>query len=153
MIRNRTIPEGYTHQVFLSSLALPLTSAAGSRHSAKPSFVLDAFGNENRILVLSGVKIAILHSVLQDTAVQSWRTFSTDPARFAITSTSIARMGDEVWILDGVKWPIVMRQEYGGTRVMLAPAMVHESQDMAVSGVMFGRDWQGEWTREEINIA
>ncbi|KAH3906942.1 hypothetical protein HBI56_113140 [Parastagonospora nodorum] len=147
-----TIPEDPLHHAFLSALALPLTSAAGLQRAVNPFFLPDSHGNENRILVLSGVKIATLRAVLQDKTTQSWRTFSTDSERFTVTSTAIGRQGDEVWIFDGVKWPLLMRQEYGGTRVLLAPAMVHESQGMAVPGVMFGKDWEREWRREALQI-
>ncbi|EAT83176.1 hypothetical protein SNOG_08984 [Parastagonospora nodorum SN15] len=123
-----TIPEDPLHHAFLSALALPLTSAAGLQRAVNPFFLPDSHGNENRILVLS------------------------DSERFTVTSTAIGRQGDEVWIFDGVKWPLLMRQEYGGTRVLLAPAMVHESQGMAVPGVMFGKDWEREWRREALQI-
>jgi hypothetical protein len=61
-------------------------------------------------------------------------------------------MGDQVWILEGAKWPFVMRQERTGTMVILAPAMVYTSQDWTVSEVMFGRDWLEEWERERIYV-
>jgi len=87
-------------------------------------------------------------------ATQSWRTLSTDSTRFTVTSTTIARQHDEVWVLDSVKWPFVMRLEpgNGGARVLLAPAMVCEEPGMEISRVMFGKGWDEGWRREEARI-
>lgn len=148
---HRTIPHDPTHTDFLAALKLPPTSAAGLHSTPNISFLPDAYRNENRILVLAGVKIATLRAVLQDKAIQSWRTFATDSARFTVTSTTIGRQGDEVWVLDGAKWPFLMRQEAGGTRVLLAPAMVYESQGMGVSDVMFG-GLVGQGSKQEVHI-
>jgi hypothetical protein len=95
--------------------------------SGNMSFEADAFGNANRVLVVSGVCIAKLTDVLLDKVYKSWRTFATASTKYAVTTTSIARMGDEVWIVTGAKWPFVLRQEQSGMRILLAPAMLYET--------------------------
>ncbi|KAK1638032.1 heterokaryon incompatibility protein-domain-containing protein [Colletotrichum phormii] len=124
--------ENIERQKFIDALELPPTCCAGTSHGSKASlnFLKDRHGNERRVLDAAGTRVDILGSALDrgHDGFLPWKSFSSSDGQRVITTTSIAHFGDEVWVLDGMIWPVVLRKSSADdTTTLLAIAMVHEN--------------------------
>ncbi|EXF73210.1 hypothetical protein CFIO01_05570 [Colletotrichum fioriniae PJ7] len=130
---------------FINALELPPGCAAGGLVNGSPTFSADRFGNKKRVLQASGVRIDTLGRVFDGSqdGFQSWRSFAGSDGKKVITTTSIAHFGDEVWVLIGMSWPVVLRRSTSlATTTLLAIAMVRENG--LAHDIMFGRSELGE---------
>ncbi|KAK1708186.1 heterokaryon incompatibility protein-domain-containing protein [Colletotrichum acutatum] len=124
--------EDIERQKFIDALELPSACSAGTIHSSKASldFLEDRHGKESRVLVAAGTQVDVLGSAIGrgHDGFLPWKSFSSSDGRRVITTTSIAHFGDEVWVLDGMSWPVVLRRSStDGSTTLLAIAMVREN--------------------------
>ena len=132
-----TKEEDPTRSEFTSALNLPLNCNAGGVARDPPSFEPDIEGYPNRVLVLHGYKLDILGQPEKDT-YQKWRKFRGAGGESTIMTTNVASWGDEVWVLFGVKWPLVLRRQYENSRRRLLLAVAAVFEQNAFSPVMSG---------------
>ncbi|KXH43400.1 hypothetical protein CSAL01_05192 [Colletotrichum salicis] len=124
--------ENIERQKFVDALELPPTCSAGTSRGSKASlnFLKDRHGNERRVLDAAGTRVDILGSALDrgHNGFLPSKSFSSSDGQKVITTTRIAHFGDEVWVLDGMSWPVVLRRSSADdTTTLLAIAMVHEN--------------------------
>ncbi|KAF4773093.1 hypothetical protein HER10_EVM0002640 [Colletotrichum scovillei] len=124
--------EDTERQKFIDALELPPACTAGTTHSSKASldFLEDRHGNERRVLVAAGTQVDVLGSAIDrgDDGFLPWKSFSSSDGQRVITTTSIAHFGDEVWVLYGMSWPVVLRRSSADdSTTLLAIAMVREN--------------------------
>ncbi|KXH26592.1 hypothetical protein CSIM01_02893 [Colletotrichum simmondsii] len=133
--------EDIERQKFIDALELPPACSAGTIHSSKASldFLEDRHGNERRVLVAAGTQVDVLGSAIDrgHDGFLPWTSFSSSDGQRVITTTSIAHFEDEVWVLDGMSWPVVLRRSSADdSTTLLAIAMVRENGQP--HQVMFG---------------
>ncbi|KAK1457506.1 hypothetical protein CMEL01_15986 [Colletotrichum melonis] len=124
--------EDIERQKFIDALELPSACSAGTSQSSKATldFLEDRHGNERRVLVAAGTQVDILGSAIDrgHDGFLPWKSFSSSDSQRVITTTSIAHFGDEVWVLDGMSWPVVLRRSSAdNSTTLLAIAMVREN--------------------------
>ncbi|KAI3540077.1 hypothetical protein CSPX01_08532 [Colletotrichum filicis] len=124
--------EDIERQKFIDALELPFACSAGTSQSSKATldFLEDRHGNERRVLVAAGTQVDILGSAIDrgHDGFMPWKPFSSSDGQRVITTTSIAHFGDEVWVLDGMSWPVVLRRSSAdNSTTLLAIAMVREN--------------------------
>lgn len=131
--------EDVEREKFIHALSLPPNCAAGRSSAALTTFSADRFDNEGRVLEAQGIMITTLGTALeigQDT-FRRWVTFQSSDGFFQVTTTVIAHVGDEVWVLHGMKWPVVLRRSsVADTTTLLSIANVSENGQ--AHKVMFG---------------
>ncbi|KAK1479012.1 hypothetical protein CTAM01_14876 [Colletotrichum tamarilloi] len=124
--------EDIERQKFIDALELPSACSAGTSQSSKATldFLEDRHGNERRVLVAAGTQVDILGSAIDrgHDGFLPWKSFSSSDGQRVITTTSIAHFGDEVWVLDGMSWPVILRRSSAdNSTTLLAIAMVREN--------------------------
>ncbi|KAF0316690.1 heterokaryon incompatibility protein [Colletotrichum asianum] len=135
--------EVFQRDRFIKGLDLPPNSAAGKRLEKSMSFSADRFGNAGRVLEVAGTRIGKL-GMLVETGRDDfgpWRSFSGVETGSRIMTTNVAQPGDEVWVLHGMSWPVVLRRSsVADNTTFLAVAMMWEGerphQIMSGSGVV-----------------
>lgn len=126
---------------FLAALNLPRDCSAGSHAESTPAFEADSDGRPDRVLTMAGSRVDVLDGP-ETESYEGWCRFHTRTGKYTVMTTSTAQRGDEVWVLQGARWPFVLRRlPHGrGRRVLLAVAGVLEKGQF--SGVMFGKGLQ-----------
>ncbi|KAF2802761.1 uncharacterized protein BDZ99DRAFT_550666 [Mytilinidion resinicola] len=103
-----TIPEDNESRLFRQTINLPPDCQASK--GAPPSFRFraDDDGSDGQVLEVQAVFIDSLTAVTRDD-YQSWCEFRTSKGR-TIRTTSSADIGDEIWVICGVRFPFVLRK-------------------------------------------
>ncbi|KAK1673145.1 hypothetical protein BDP55DRAFT_749448 [Colletotrichum godetiae] len=138
--------EDIERQKFIYALELPPACNSGRSHNSKASlnFLKDRHGNEGRVLDAAATRVDTLGSALDrgHDGFLPWKSFSSSDGQRLISTTSIAHFGDEVWVLDGMSWPVVLRRSsVDDTTALLAIAMVRETRESGTGQphqIMFG---------------
>lgn len=150
---DKSLDKDVQYDNFIATLDLPQDCAAGSHHKASVTFSADRFGNKGRVLDIRGTLVCTLGTavdVSQD-GVRPWTAFASSFGNCQISTTSLASRGDEVWVLNGMKWPVVLRRNLAthSTTTLVAIAMMTE-HGQAHKLMLGGSEATGETKRVKI---
>ncbi|KAK5129059.1 hypothetical protein LTR85_000392 [Meristemomyces frigidus] len=93
------------------------------------SFHADRNGNPNRILKIAAIYVDTLGRIVEDSNLRPWRRFASG-SDLVISTVSVARPGDEVWVLLGADEPFVLTKPSArdDVYIILGHAMLWEPE-------------------------